>query len=95
MKYLIVYDLRDCGGSSVDHRKMQEFLEDGWEAERVLGSKWVVDTPDSHEEILDEIKRQDFFRPGDGILVRALIEFGVGLSSYCSFGLAPTRFDLV
>ena len=100
MKYLIVYDLRNRGRSTVDHKKMDELLEEVWEAQRVLGSKWVTETEDSPQDILQHIKDQDFFKPSDGILVCALIEFGkAGFSgvsgSYCSFGLLPTDFDFL
>lgn len=95
MKHLISYDLRDRGREAAsDYRKMKAFLESTWEAEMVLKSKWVTDTEDSHKEILDEIKRQDFFRESDGILVCALIEFGGGFASYSSSGLPPTYFDI-
>ena len=100
MKYLISYDLRKRR-STADHKKMDDLLEDVWEAQRVMESKWVVtDTDDSPGDILRHIRGQDFFKPGDGAMVCALIEFGlIGVNgsvpaSYAAFGL-PSHLDIV
>ena len=65
-KYIVSYDLRGKEREK-DYAKLEEELEDTYEAKRLLQSVWGLSSELPYKELYDDIKR--LIKKGDGLIV--------------------------